>query len=113
MNRPLLLGVAALPLVLLVIAIILWAKEDRHPVAGMRRGLFRLSLVATAASLLSYAVFASRFAAQDLLWLRVGFWTGAAGLLLAAFGRGPSRGFALAAAVLIFAVWLMFAWTPA
>jgi len=113
LNSALLLTLAALPLVLLLFAWRAWKAHDRQIVNGSRRTLFWGGASATVISLLLYIGFALASGVHALVWLRVGFWTGATGVVLCFFGKGKSRAFSTISAGLTWAVWLLFAWAPA
>jgi hypothetical protein len=112
LSNLLLLALALVPLLLLLVAWRAWTKHDRQLVNGTRRTLFLVGTVTTATSLLLYVGFTLQSAADSLAWVRAGFWTGVAGLLLCFFGKGRSRVLGIASAGVMWAVWLLFAWAP-
>ena len=113
MNVLLLLTLALVPFLLLLLAWRAWRKGDGRLVKGTRRVLFLIGRVATLLSLLLYTGFSVQSGTPDLAWIRGGFWTAVAGLLLSFFGKGRSRVLGMVAAGVIGAVWVLFAWAPA
>jgi len=113
LKNALLLVLVLVPFLLLLFSWLTWTRHDKQIVTGHRTVLFIVGAAATALSLLFYVGFALTSSAHTLAWLRLGFWTGVAGLVLCSFGKGRSRGLGLTSAGVVLVVWSLFAWTPA
>ena len=96
-----------------------WASKDRHPLKGGRKALFVTGLVGVSGALALYVVFdiytyriggfGTNFPGM-LRWARPGHWMSLASLCLVLTGRGTSRSFALASALVILILWVIPVW---
>lgn len=107
----LVMATVTLPLLLLLLSWQAWVKHDKTTVNRYRRTLFGVGVLATAISLLLFAGFAF-FAPKQLFWSGDGFWASFVGVVLCLLGKGKSRVLGILSAALIWAVWLVLAWSP-
>lgn len=99
------------PLLLLLFAWRAWSRQDNVTVHGYRQILFGAGAAATVLSLVIFVFFAI-FAPEQLFWSGSGFWMGLVGVVLCFFGKGKSRALGIISASFIWAVWLIFSWSP-
>lgn len=96
-----------------------WLATDRKSLAGARLVLFTTGLCVATLTLLEYFAFAlytnhiggfgTDFPAV-FRWTRPGFWSSVMALLLVLAGRGKSRAFGIASAVLMVILWIISVW---
>lgn len=121
MQLAILLALALLPLVALLMAWRAWPAKD-YEMRGVRRRLAASGVLITSFAFLVYAAFSIETVRVHgwfhnlsgfTIWLRVGFWTSVAGLVLSCSGKGRGRAWSIASAVLLACLWLAIAWAPA
>lgn len=88
-------------------------KSDKTSVTGARAMAFVAGASAGTISLACYIGFVFASSAHSWAWLRPGYWTSLAGMVLSSFGKSKSRGFGVASSVLMLVLWTLFAWAPA